>query len=78
MITRVIFEYGEAGLKGTLDFPEIGREGLVLSQASFEAPKIHFKLSDFGTVFDGELQGDTISGDYVDPDGSGHFSFQRR
>ena len=78
LITMVYFEIGEAGHKGTLDFPEIGREGLVLSKVSFEPPKVHFELSDFRTVFDGELRGDTISGEYVDPDGSGHFSFKRR
>ncbi len=73
----VDFNIGEEGLKGTLDFPEIGREGLVLSKLSFESPKVHFELSDFKTVFDGELEGDTISGEFVDPDGSGHFSLER-
>ncbi len=78
LITMVDFDTGEEGLKGTLDFPEIGREGLVLSKVSFESPKVHFELSDFKTVFDGELKGDTISGEFVDPDGSGHFSLERR
>ena len=78
LITMVDFNTGEEGLKGTLDFPEIGREGLVLSKVSFESPKVHFELSDFKTVFDGELKGDTISGEFVDPDGSGHFSLERR
>ena len=78
LITMVDFDTGEEGLKGTLDFPEIGRERLVLSKVSFEPPKVHFELSDFRTVFDGELRGDTISGEFVDPDGSGHFSLERR
>ena len=77
LITMVDFETGEEGLKGTLDFPDIGREGLVLSNVSFEPPEVHFELSDFGTVFDGELEGDTISGEFVDPDGSGPFSLSR-
>ncbi len=78
LITMVDFDTGEEGLKGTLDFPEIGREGLVLSKVSFEPPKVHFELSDFRTVFDGELKGDTIPGEFLDPDGSGHFSLERR
>ncbi len=78
LITMVDFDTGEEGLKGTLDFPEIGREGLVLSKVSFESSKVHFELSDFKTVFDGELKGDTISGKFLDPDGSGHFSLERR
>ena len=76
-ITNADFETDEEGLQGTLDFPEIGREGLVLSNISFEPPRLHFELSDFGTVFDGELEGDTISGEFVDPEGSGPFSLKR-
>ena len=41
------FETGEEGLKGTLDFPQIGREGLVLSKVSLEDSKVNFELSDF-------------------------------
>ncbi len=41
------------------------------------APKVHFELSEFETVFDGILEGDTISGDFVDPDGTGPFSLKR-
>ena len=78
LITMVNFATGKEGLEGTLDFPEIGREGLVLSKVSFAPPKVHFELNEFGTVFDGELQGDTISGEFTDPDGSGQFSLIRR
>ena len=42
LITLVHFETSEAGHNGTLDFPEIGREGLVLSKVSFEPPKVRF------------------------------------
>ena len=65
------------GPQRNLAFPEIGREGLVLSNVSFEPPKVHFELSEFETVFDGILEGDTIVGDFVDPDGSGPFSLRR-
>ena len=78
LITMVNFTTGKEGLEGTLDFPQIGREGLVLSNVSFESPKVQFELSEFETVFDGELQGSTISGEFTDPDGSGHFSLIRR
>jgi len=77
LVTRVHFERTEEGIQGTLDFPQIGRRGLPLSNVSFEPPKVHFELSEFSTVFDGELNGDTISGEFVDPDGSGPFSLQR-
>ncbi len=71
------FETGQEGLKGTLDFPQIGREELALSKVSLEDSKVHFELSDFRTVFDGELKGDTISGEFMDPDGSGLFFLTR-
>ena len=77
MVTMVHFESREERIQGTLDFPQIGRIGLALSNVSFEPPKIHFELREFGTVFDGELNGDTISGEFVDPDGSGPFNLQR-
>ena len=77
LVTKVHFESQEERIQGTLDFPEIGRIGLVLSKVSFEPPKVHFELSAFNTVFDGELSGDTITGEFVDPDGSGPFSLQR-
>ncbi len=77
MVTRVHFESREERIQGTLDFPQIGRRGLPLSKVSFEPPKVHFVLREFDTVFDGELNGDTISGEFVDPDGSGPFSLQR-
>ncbi len=72
------FETGEESLKATLDFPQIGREGLALSNVSLEDSKVHFELSDFRTVFVGELKGDTISGEFMDPDGSGPFFLKRR
>ena len=73
----VDFETVEEGLGGTLAFLKIGREGLVLSNVSFEPPKGHFELSEFETVFDGILEGDTISGDFVDPDDAGPFTLKR-
>ena len=51
---------------------------MALSNVSFEPPKVHFELREFGTFFDGELNGDTISGEFVDPDGSGPFNLKRR
>ncbi len=50
---------------------------MALSKVSFEPPKVHFELREFDTVFDGELHGDTISGEFVDPDGSGPFNLKR-
>ncbi len=78
MVTMVHFESRDERIQGTLDFPQIGRIGLALSNVSFEPPKVHFELRDFGTVFDGELHGDTISGEFVDPDGSGPFNVTRK
>ena len=77
LVTMVHFETTDEGMQGTLDFPEIERRGLALSRVSFDPPKVHFELSEFDTVFDGELHGDTISGEFVDPDGSGPFNLTR-
>ncbi len=77
LVTIVHFESMEEGVQGTLDFPQIGRSGLALFKVSFEPPKVHFELREFDTVFDGELNGDTISGEFVDPDGSGPFTLKR-
>jgi len=77
LVTIVHFETREGRMQGTLDFPEIGRRGLALSKVSFEPPKVHFELREFDTVFDGELSGDTISGEFVDPEGSGPFNLRR-
>ena len=73
----VHFESREERIQGTLDLPQIGRRGLALSKVSFEPPKVHFELREFDTAFDGELIGDTISGEFVDPDGSGPFNLKR-
>lgn len=77
LVTIVHFESREERVQGTLDFPQIDRRGLALSKISFEYPKVHFELREFSTVFDGELNGDTISGEFVDPDGSGPFNLKR-
>ena len=77
LVTVVHFESSEERILGTLDLPQIGRTGLALSKVSFEPPKVHFELREFDTVFDGELNGDTISGEFVDPDGSGPFTLKR-
>ncbi len=77
LVTIVHFESREERIQGTLDFPQIGRRGLALSKISFEPPKVRFELHEFNTVFDGELNGETISGEFVDPDGSGPFSLKR-
>ena len=49
----------------------------MLSNVSFEPPQVHFEVREFETVFDGVLEGDTIIGDFVDPDGAGPFSLKR-
>ncbi len=65
LVTIVHFESREERIQGTLDFPQIGRRGLPLSEVSFEPPKVHFELREFSTVFDGELDGDRIKGEFV-------------
>ena len=77
LVTMVHFESRQEGMQGTLDFPQIGRRGLPLADVSLEPPKVHFELREFDTVFDGEFNGDTISGEFVDPDGSGSFTLKR-
>ena len=72
------FESSEEGIQGTADFPQMGRFGFALSKVSFEPPKVHFELRELSTVYDGELNGDKIKGEFVAPDGSGPFSLRLR
>jgi pimeloyl-ACP methyl ester carboxylesterase len=44
---------------------------------SYNAPKLHLDLAGGSTLFDGELRGDSVVGEFKDEDGSGKFSLHR-
>ena len=69
---------GEA-LEGSITFP--GHEPRVLSNVGFDSRGVHFEISEGGRVivaYDGELAGDTISGDALEGRESAPFTLKRR
>ena len=68
---------GEA-LEGSITFP--GHEPRVLSNVGFDSRGVHFEISEGGRVivaYDGELAGDTISGDALEGRESAPFTLKR-
>src|SRR5438128_161947 len=55
-------------IKGTLDFPQQNRIGLALNRVVFESPHVHIEWQGNTAVatFDGILEGDSISGQFVE------------
>ena len=64
------------GLHGYMTVPDQARS-LTLAQVSFDPPGIHFADGGSGIFFDGELQGDTISGEAGRAGRSAPFSLKR-
>ena len=62
------FKSEGATTKGTLDFPQQNRIGLALKQVIFEFPHVHIEWQGRTAVavFDGVLEGDSISGPFVE------------
>jgi pimeloyl-ACP methyl ester carboxylesterase len=54
----------DGSLTATIDIPVQGVDDLVLSNISLEGPQIHLEMAQAGGVFNGEIAGDTISGDF--------------
>jgi len=59
----VHFETSEEGLKATMDIPGWNIMGLALFNVSYDSPRVHFEIQEFGAIFDGELKDDTIDGE---------------
>jgi pimeloyl-ACP methyl ester carboxylesterase len=68
-----------AGLKASFNSPTQRAMGIPLQKVSFASLKIHFELVGDATtiVFDGDLNGDDISGQFRENDAKGTFSLKR-
>ena len=67
------------GLECALDVPDQGLSGQALSNVSFESGRLHFEFEDnFGVaVWEGELRGDAIEGEFSQAGVSGTFRLER-
>ncbi len=79
-LTIVIHLKSSSGsLEGTIDIPQQGARGLALSAMGYSSPKLGFDLHAGATTahFDGTVDGDRISGSFVQGQAVGTFSLQR-
>src|SRR2546425_13279436 len=76
---RFSFKIEGAIIQGTLDFPQQNRIGLALKQVIFEFPHVHIEWQGRTAVavFDGVLEGESISGEFVQGDRKGKFGLVR-
>ncbi len=75
----VVFDAAGAQMAAQIDIPQQGAQGLPLAGVRFDDPDVHFELpAPQGTaVFDGRLQGDSITGDFTQAGYTGTFSLHR-
>ena len=73
------FTNGATGLTASFNSPTQKAMGIPLRNVSYTTPKVHFELVGDATtnVFDGELTGDTIAGQFREGDAGGTFSIRR-
>ncbi len=73
------FKREGATIKGTLDFPQQNRTGLALKQVIFEFPHVHIEWQGRTAVavFDGVLEGESISGEFVQGERKAKFGLVR-
>src|ERR1700730_13765150 len=73
------FKSERATIKGTLDFPAQTRIGLALNRVVFEPPRVHIEWQGRTAVagFDGVLEGDSISGEFVQDERKAKFGLVR-
>ncbi len=73
------FKSEGATIKGTLDFPQQNRIGLALKRVVFESPHVHIEWQGRTAVavFDGVLDGESVSGEFVQGDRKGKFGLVR-
>src|SRR5437899_4918516 len=76
---RFSFKSEGATIKGTLDFPQQNRIGLALKQVIFEFPHVHIEWQGRTAVavFDGVLEGESISGEFVQGERKAKFGLVR-
>jgi pimeloyl-ACP methyl ester carboxylesterase len=75
----VVFEATGAQITAQIDIPQQGAQGLPLANLRFDDPNVHFELpAAQGTaVFDGRVQGDSVTGDFTQAGYTGTFSLHR-
>ena len=75
----VEFVLSADGLSATIDIPLQGVEGLALSEVRLDGDRVHFELATgIGTaIWDGNLDGKTISGEFSQSNFSGTFHLDR-
>jgi pimeloyl-ACP methyl ester carboxylesterase len=62
----------------TLDIPAQNAMGLPMQNVSYQHPKVHFEIPGAAVaVFEGKVEGDRISGDYLQSGLKGTFALQR-
>jgi len=73
------FKREGATIKGTLDFPAQNRLGLALDRVAFEPPRVHIEWQGRTdvAVFDGILEGESISGEFVQGERKAKFGLVR-
>jgi uncharacterized protein len=73
------FKNEAAGLTAGFNSPTWRVKGIPLRKVSYTTPKVHFELVGDATtiIFDGELTGDTITGQFREGEAGGTFSVKR-
>lgn len=78
---KVSFDFAReaTGLKGSFNSPSQRAIGIPLQKVTYTAPKVHFELVGDATtiVFDGELNADSVIGQFHEGDAHGTFSLTR-
>jgi uncharacterized protein len=79
LITRMAFEADGDGLKGTVDFPQQNANGIPLDVVTFADGKLHVEVmpAPRTAMFDGTLEGDTITGTFAQAGYEGTFELRR-
>jgi hypothetical protein len=62
----------------TIDIPAQNVRGLALGNFSFDDPNIHFEITQSAAVFDGEVNGETISGQFMQGGANGTFTLVKK
>src|SRR5512141_1679307 len=72
------FSNGPTGLKASFNSPTQRALGIPLQNVRYTAPKVHFELVGDATtiVFEGELKGDVVTGQFLEGDAKGTFSLK--
>jgi CubicO group peptidase (beta-lactamase class C family) len=77
---RVDFKSAGADWQANIDIPQQGAQGIALQAVRFAAPQVHFELQAGPglAVFDGKLEGDKISGKFLQAGQTFPFSLERK